>query len=133
MLDRLVNLDRRWVFAAIAIAVSAPVLIGLKFPEKPSVDASTLAEQERRKTEIAAAARAAAAEEAANAGEDTGIDDVKGTGDTVQPLVVEGGPDGIKPPPKPDVDRKEERREEPKREKKEEKKEKPPEKRGKNG
>lgn len=36
MLDRLVNLDRRWVFVAIAIAVGVPVLTGLKFPEKPS-------------------------------------------------------------------------------------------------
>ena len=36
MLDRLLNLDRRWVFAAMALAVAAPVLIGAKFPEKPS-------------------------------------------------------------------------------------------------
>lgn len=36
MLDRLLNLDRRWVFGAIAVAVGAPILIGLKFPEKPS-------------------------------------------------------------------------------------------------
>jgi hypothetical protein len=36
MLDRLLNLDRRWVFAAMALAVAVPVLVGLKFPEKPS-------------------------------------------------------------------------------------------------
>lgn len=36
MLDRLLNVDRRWVFAAMAVAVAVPVLVGLKFPEKPT-------------------------------------------------------------------------------------------------
>ncbi len=36
MLERLLNLDRRWVFAAMALAVGIPILVGLRFPEKPS-------------------------------------------------------------------------------------------------
>ena len=36
MLDRFLNLDRRWVFAAMALAVAVPILLGLKFPEKPT-------------------------------------------------------------------------------------------------
>ncbi len=37
MLDRLLNLDRRVLFVAMAVAVAVPVLVGLKFPEKPSI------------------------------------------------------------------------------------------------
>jgi hypothetical protein len=36
MLERLLNLDRRWVFAAMALAVGIPILVGARFPEKPS-------------------------------------------------------------------------------------------------
>ena len=36
MLDRLLDLDRRFVFAAMAVAVAVPTLTGLRFPEKPT-------------------------------------------------------------------------------------------------
>lgn len=36
MLDRFLTLDRRWVFAAMAVAVAAPILAGTRFPEKPT-------------------------------------------------------------------------------------------------
>lgn len=36
MLDRLSNLDRRWVFAAMALAVGVPILLQLAFPETPT-------------------------------------------------------------------------------------------------
>ncbi len=39
MFDILNNLDRRWVFLMMAIAVAVPILTGLTFPEAPSVQA----------------------------------------------------------------------------------------------
>ena len=36
MLMRLLNLDRRWIFAMMLIAVAVPILFQWKFPEKPS-------------------------------------------------------------------------------------------------
>ncbi|MBA3316386.1 MAG: hypothetical protein H0T47_24255 [Planctomycetaceae bacterium] len=36
MLNRLLNLDRRWIFAAMALAVGVPILVGARFPEKPT-------------------------------------------------------------------------------------------------
>jgi hypothetical protein len=36
MLNRLLNLDRRWVFLAMALAVGVPILVGARFPEKPT-------------------------------------------------------------------------------------------------
>lgn len=36
MLDRLLALDRRWVFLAMAVAVATPVLTGTTFPETPT-------------------------------------------------------------------------------------------------
>ncbi len=111
-----------------------------KFPEKPSADADTKAEQDRRKNEIAAEARERAAAAAEDATDDTSLDDVKGAGG--------GQPDLIEIPDKPKKEKekkdddddkpksdrprevnKEEKKD--KKEKKEEKKEK--EKRGKNG
>ena len=36
MLDMLKNLDRRWIFLLMLLAVAVPVLVGLRFPEEPS-------------------------------------------------------------------------------------------------
>lgn len=36
MLDYLSNLDRRWIFLMMLLAVAVPLLAGIRFPEKPS-------------------------------------------------------------------------------------------------
>lgn len=36
MLQKLAQLDRRWIFLLVLIAVSVPLLLGLRFPERPS-------------------------------------------------------------------------------------------------
>ena len=36
MLDRLSQIDRRWIFLLMFLAVAIPVLLGLQFPEKPT-------------------------------------------------------------------------------------------------
>ena len=36
MINRLANLDRRWVFLAMALAVALPILFGLRVPEAPT-------------------------------------------------------------------------------------------------
>ena len=95
-----------------------------KFPEKPPPDSATLAEQERRKAEIAAAARERAEAAAEAASEDTGLDDIKEAGEGVppQPVIVEV-PDRPRPKADDDDDDDDEQREREKREKEREKKE----------
>jgi penicillin-binding protein 1A len=104
-----------------------------QFPEKPAPDADTKAEQEQRKSQIAAEARERAAAAAEDVTDDTGIDDVKGAGG-VQPSVIEIPPERQRPlddgQPKPEATRPREVKKEAPKEKKEEPK---PEKRGKNG
>ncbi len=106
-----------------------------KFPAKPSPDADTAAEQERRQGEIAAAARERAEQAAEEVTDDTGIDDVKGAGGgSTKP---ESGPVPDKPQ-KPSTDPESTRprtvapdtppKDKPKKDDKA-----PPEKRGKNG
>ena len=36
MYDFLKNLDRRWIFLAMLLAVAIPVVLELRFPEKPT-------------------------------------------------------------------------------------------------
>ena len=36
MFDRLANLDRRWTFLLMGLAVALPILFGARFPEEPS-------------------------------------------------------------------------------------------------
>lgn len=36
MLEKLQNLDRRWIFLLMGLSVAIPILLGLQFPEKPS-------------------------------------------------------------------------------------------------
>jgi penicillin-binding protein 1A len=107
-----------------------------QFPDKPSVDADTKAEQDRRKNEIAAEARERAAAAAEGATDDTGIDDVKGAGEVKPNVIVL--PDGrVQHPSSTDGEPKSDRprevtKEAPKETKEPKKDDKKPEKRGKN-
>ena len=44
-IETLQNLDRRWIFLMMAIAVAVPILFGLQFPEQPSQLAEDVFEQ----------------------------------------------------------------------------------------
>lgn len=105
-----------------------------KFPEKPPVDSETKAEQDRRRGEIAAEAKATVLEAADDATSDTGIDDVKKAGG-VEPADEIGIPKPRPEKPKDDGEVKSDRprqvNADGKKEKKDDKK--APEKRGKNG
>lgn len=105
-----------------------------KFPEKPPVDSETKAEQDRRRGEIAAEAKATVLEAADDATSDTGIDDVKKAGGA-EPADEIGIPKPRPENPKDDGEVKSDRprqvNADGKKEKKDEKK--APEKRGKNG
>ena len=42
LIDRLANLDRRWIFLMMLVAVAVPILFKLEFPETPTQQAKAV-------------------------------------------------------------------------------------------